>query len=61
MAAGASHLCKREERETGSVHAGSPAAKALSEYNKAKIGKGSEVEREVEKLMQQHGLLQRED
>jgi hypothetical protein len=56
MHAAASHLGKREERETGSVHKNSPAAKALSAYNKAKIGRGGDVEREVSRLMAERGL-----
>jgi hypothetical protein len=59
MKAAASHLGKREERETGSVHKESPAAKALSEYNKSKIGRGGEVEQEVSKLMEEREWMRK--
>jgi hypothetical protein len=62
MKAAASHLGKRESRETGGaelgrVHKNSPASKALSEYNKAKIGKGGDVEKEVSRLIQERGFM----
>ncbi|KAG7667331.1 hypothetical protein Ndes2526B_g04162 [Nannochloris sp. 'desiccata'] len=57
MKAAASHLSKREQRETGIVHKESPAAKALSEFHRSQIGKGGDVEREVGRLMQERGLV----
>jgi len=61
MKAAASHLGKREQRETGIVHKESPAAKSLSEFHKSQIGKGGEVEREVGRLMQERGMHKGEE
>ena len=55
LKAAASHLSKREQRETGSVHPGSPAAKALAAYNSAVAGHGGEVEKEVAAKMKERG------
>lgn len=61
--AGASHLCKREQRETGAVHPGSPAARAQAVLAAARGGGGrgddndaQQVVNEVSAIMEERGL-----
>jgi len=62
MKAAASHLGKREYRETGIFHKESPAAKTQSEFRKSQIGRGNpEVQREVGRLMQERSLVNRRE
>ena len=56
LRAAASHLCKREERETGRVHPGSPAAKVQSALSASERGTATEVEEEVGRIMDKKGL-----
>lgn len=56
MRAAVSHLSKREERETGRVHAGSPAAKAQSALAHAEQGEGGQVEQRLREAMRARGF-----
>lgn len=62
MKAAASHLGKREFRETGVFHKESPAARTQSEFHKSEIGRGNpEVQREIGRLMRERGLVYRRE